>query len=185
MRKQTYIVIGFTALVLSGCGSTKTVVDSKVKVAEQTRTHTDSTTVKETVTKHFGDSLKAQNFIPVNPNQDTTKKTDTPTVKPFTITGESAGVKFKETFTPTYTKGVINGLNAAIDIIAKPTATTDTHETTHSNVHATTKKDSTSKVESTVTKTSWLGLPSWVWWAVGIVLLLVIIYFVKPFLKFF
>jgi hypothetical protein len=133
------------------------------------------------VTKTFGDTLRASNFIPLAALTDTSAKAKPDTFK--VVTG-SQGIQQVQEFTPDYSQGKLIGFTDDDKTIAKPTTITDTREAASSQVSTTAVKDSAAKVDSITKKTIGFGLPSWVFWVLGIVALGAIIYFVKPFLKF-
>ena len=134
---------------------------------QETTLNADSIADKTTETKVYGDTLKAANLIPLSfwAGLDSAKKNND-TV--FTISTESAGIKQTQKFIPHYDAGRFDGLTVSNLTIAKPTAINDTREVSHSDVSQTTIKDSTARVHSATTKTFGWGLPSWVWWALGV-----------------
>jgi hypothetical protein len=180
MKLRLDIIIISLATLLCACGSVKTTLKSSSDVHAVTRVSADSIADKLTVSQTYGDTLRGSDFVPAQVLTDSTTALDS---IPYSITSESDGIQFKETFTPTYNKGRFIGDQANITAIAKPVTTTNTREVQHSAVSTTSTRDSTSHVQTSVKKAIGWSLPSWVWWVTGIALLGLAFYFVKPFLK--
>jgi len=181
MKTLNYIVLTI-ALALAGCGSVKTTVKSDTQVNAVAKTKADSSSDKISDTKTFGDTLRQTSFVPAGVLTDTPSAAAKDTV-PYAITSESDGIEFKETFTPAYDQGHFIGDQTSVVAIAKPVTTTNTREVQHSNVSTTSTKDSITLVQTSVKKTIGWGLPSWVWWIAGILVVGAVVYFVKPLLK--
>jgi len=182
MKNLQYILLSIT-LALAGCGSVKTTVRSDTEVNAVTKTKADSSSDRISDTKTFGDTLRQTGFVPAEVLTDTPSAMAKDTV-PYAITSESDGIEFKETFTPAYDKGHFIGDQTSITAIAKPVTTTNTREVQHSNVSTTSTKDSIALVQTSVKKTIGWGLPSWVWWIAGVLVVGIVVYFGKPLLKF-
>jgi len=149
------------AVLLLGCGSTKTAVQSNTKVTEVTHIKADTQAYQVIVKKQFGDTLTAQHYIPIPLIKDTSAK-----AKPYTfnVEIESKGIKHKEKFTPIYNHSQLVGLTEDDTTIAKPTQITSSAESKHSTVSTETVKDSTAKVHTKTTQSIGWGLFSWPWW---------------------
>lgn len=173
------LLLGATAC---GCGVTKTTVKSNVKVKQITQVVADTLTQKATETKIFGDTLKASNYIPLA----IFDSTDTSATKPipFVIVTESKGIEHRQSFSPVYTKGHLTAITDNDTTIAKPIQITNTREVQRSNVSTTTKRDSTGSSQTSVKKTMGFGLPSWVWYVLAGVVICIVIFFFKTYLKF-
>jgi hypothetical protein len=182
MKILSYLLF-ILLLATAGCGSVKTSVKSDTTVSAVTSIHADSSVNRTSVSDTYGDTLRESNFLPAQLLTDTPRVATKDTL-PYTITSQSNGIAFKETFTPAYYKGHFIGDQASITAIAKPVTTTNTSEVQHSTVSTTATRDSTSHVQTSAKKTIGWSLPSWVWWIAGIALVGALIYFLKPFLKF-
>ena len=196
------MLIIFALLILTtvGCGTTKTVTKSEVKEKEQIKTNAVTNTTTNIEKKTFGDTLKGENFIPASALTDTpATQEDTTDIhakgngtvpkkkfkkhQPYSVTGESQGIKYRQTFIPQFNNGKFTGVMQNFSIIAKPVTTTDTREAQHSDVSTTIKKDSAGKADSKTTSKKGLALPSWVWWVIVIAVLVVLAYiFLKSFI---
>lgn len=176
--------------LLASCGSMKKTERSVVKVKSTTQTNVDSSKTVDTETKVFGDTLTGTGFIPANDLQ----KTDsailaTPFIagsdtSVFAINTESKGIKLRITSKPVKdNKGHVIGNEIDYSAIAKPTATTDTHEVQHTNVRTTKRVDSTQTVHSRTTTKTGFSLPPWVYWAAGLILLLLFIIYIAPIIQ--
>lgn len=194
---QVFFVVCMAAMLafsLLGCGSLKSKVKSDVKVNQVTTSKVDSAVKLSIETKHYGDTLKVKNFIPIGDwlNQSVAGiKDSTKGVVPvppffapktFTTSSESKGIKHIQRFTPIYNHSGLIGLSEEDTTIAKPTSTTNTHEDKSATVRTTTVKDSTAKVHSNTTNTFGLGLPSWLYWVFGIGILIGLIFLTKKFI---
>jgi glucan-binding YG repeat protein len=178
---KIYLLAAALLMAFTSCGSVKKVVDSDVHVNVASTTKADSSSVVSSETQHYGDTLSTTDFVPAPSLVDTSKKADTAS---YSDTDSSNGIQFKETFTPQYKNGVLDGTKVSVVAIAKPTSTTDTQAVKASQVSTTTVKDSTATVKSATTKTLGLGLPSWVWWLIGLTVLAGAIWFiVLPLIK--
>ena len=169
------------AVLLLGCGTTKTVTQSATKVTEVTHIKADTEAYQVVIKKQFGDTLVAQHYIPLPLAKDTSAK-----AKPesFTVTTESKGIKHSEKFTPIYNHSELVALTEDDTTIAKPTQITSSAESKHSTVSTETVKDSTAKVHTKTTQSIGWGLFSWPWWIyLGLALIIATgIYLLKKFL---
>jgi FtsZ-interacting cell division protein ZipA len=170
---QIVTLVALIALVITGCGTTKTVEHSMLKSNEVTTIQADSAYTKTTQILTFGDTLKGSSFIPGDSKGSDTTQTDS-------IETESAGIKLKIKVTTTKNKaGALLGNKIDYSAIAKPTAKQTTNEAHQASV-STQQKKTVKATAAVVTDTkTGFAVPSWVWWLVIIITALfgVLIYF--------
>ncbi|MDO3641972.1 hypothetical protein [Mucilaginibacter sp. L3T2-6] len=158
MRKAALIIIGLAG---AGCGSVKHTINTDTSVTQVTLRKADSSSVTETITKFYSDSLQGQSFIPADSLTSDTAG--------YIIHGQSTGLSFFETLTPLKTAGgKLAGFKASYTAIAKPKAITSTTQTEQADVRETMQKDSAVKVQSATTTKAGLSVPWWCWLLAGL-----------------
>lgn len=179
MRKL--IVIVCASFWMLSCGSLKRTQKADTVVHTQSQTATDSSSVISRQTEVFGDTLSGNSFVPVvftNPGSSAPE----PDTAAYHINAESDGLRIDIGLTPVYKNNQLTGMQATYKSVAKPTSKTSSTEHKQANVRETTKKDSSSALQSTVKTNMGWSFPWWGWILAGAFVLYVLWRLIKKYL---
>lgn len=164
------------ALFICGCGSIKKSIktDSDVHTVVSIDSAAKGTYV--VTTKTYGDTLVGVGYIPLSAIKDTTSASDDSL---WRFSMRSSGLSITGTIKPIYKKNQLTGIMTDYSAIAKPVTVTNASHTEQVDVHETTKKDSTARVQSTTITKSGLSFPWWCWLLAAGLLAVLIYWLIK------